>query len=131
MLMKTLQGEGHCRIIFLMADWPGRGYGVDFFEKSWEIRIPSRVFKHTRPRNETGKTKPGLPGTQDDGRSSRNSLEEVLKPKTKFKITKIPKIPKIREFPPGAPIGPLWAHRGAPHSYPAPLGVRCICNASV
>ena len=74
-LMNTLYGEGQCGIIFLVADWRGRGYGIDFFEKSWEIRIPSRIFENTRPRNEPGKTKPGLPGTQDDGRSSRNTLE--------------------------------------------------------
>ena len=37
------------------------------------------------------------------------------------------KILKFQEFPHRAPIGPLWAHRGAPHSYPAPLGyVVCV-----
>ena len=70
------------------------------------------IFEHTRPRNGPGKTKLGLPGTQNDGRSSRNSLESVLKPKTKLKIAKTSKIPKIQEFPHRAPIGHLWAHRG-------------------
>ena len=39
------------------------------------------MFEHTRPRNEPGKAVLDNSGTQDDGRSSRNHLELVLKPK--------------------------------------------------
>ena len=72
-------GPGQHTIIFLVADWPGSGYGIILFQKSWEIRITSRTFEHTRPRNEPGKAVLGLPGTQDDGRGSRNSLEWVVR----------------------------------------------------
>ena len=36
--MKTSEREDQYRIIFLAAVWPERLYGIDFFEKSSEIR---------------------------------------------------------------------------------------------
>ena len=48
----------------------------------------NRIFEHPRPRNEPGKTKPRSPGIRNDGRSSRNSLESILRPKTPFKNSK-------------------------------------------
>ena len=47
------------------------------------------MFEHTRPRNELGKAVLDNSGTQDDGRSSRNHLEFVLKPKIQVKNKKI------------------------------------------
>ena len=61
----------------MVADWAGRGYGIVFFEKSWGNWTSSRIFEHTRPRNEPGKAVLGNSVTQDDGRSSRNHLEWV------------------------------------------------------
>ena len=73
-----------------------------FFAKTWEIRILSRIFKHTRPRNEPGKAVLENSGTQDDGRTSRNRLESILKPKTRKKYKK---------------------NRKPPHSYPGIQGL--------
>merc|ERR1712185_570442 len=54
----------------------------------------NQIFEHPRPRNEPGKTKPRSPGIRNDGRSSRNSLESILKPKTPLKKSKPRKSPK-------------------------------------
>ena len=54
----------------------------------------NRIFEHPRPRNEPGKTKPRSPGIRNDGRSSRNSLESILKPKNPLKKFKKPENPR-------------------------------------
>ena len=58
-----------------------------------------RMFEHTRPRNELGQMENRCPGTRNEGRSSSNHLESILRLKTNHKSQKIPKTHKITEFP--------------------------------
>ena len=64
--------------------------GLFFFEKSWDILIASQMFEQSRPRNEPGKAVLDNSGTQDDGRSSRDHLESLLRPKTIFGVRGTP-----------------------------------------
>ena len=57
------------------------------------------IFEHPRPRNEPHKTVLRIPGTQDDGKSSRNRFLWLFKPKTGTKRSKNPKIPRKSKNP--------------------------------
>ena len=57
-----------------------------------------RMFEHTRPQNEPGQMENRCPGIRNDGRSSRNHLESILKPRTNKKSQQKPENPKIEEF---------------------------------
>ena len=53
-----------------------RNGGIRF--ESGSRPFENSIFEHPRSRNELGKTKLSLPGTQNHGRSSKNSLKWLL-----------------------------------------------------
>ena len=73
--------NGSVMVFFIANPLTNARNGPMRFESGSRL-FGNRIFEHPRPRNEPGKTKPRSPGIRNDGRSSRNSLESILRPKT-------------------------------------------------
>ena len=96
--------NGSVMVFFIANPLTNARNGPMRFESGSRL-FGNRIFEHPRPRNEPGKTKPRSPGIRNDGRSSRNSLESILRPKTPFKnFKKKPKIPEKTKKKTGNPI---------------------------